>query len=45
MGNSVNALTQIHSGICMPKVIKIERGLVTQLLRKQKGCIFASLHT
>jgi len=31
--NFVNVLLQIHSGICVPKIIKIERDL-TKLLRK-----------
>jgi len=30
---------QIHSGICAPKISKIERDL-TRLLRKSKGCSF-----
>jgi len=34
---------EIHSGICVPKIIIIERGL-TELLRKYKGCIFFASH-
>ena len=30
---------EVHSGICMPKIIDREHGL-TKLLRKQKGAIF-----
>jgi len=33
MDNFVTILLQIHSGICAPKIIKIERDL-TKLLRK-----------
>jgi len=39
VNNFVTVLLQINSGICVPKIIKIERDL-TKLFRNKKGAGF-----